>query len=146
MATIKLSTTTTATPEKFIAALTDFGPGRSEIWGLTDPKYQQIHHVGDHTADVTEGSGGIWERLAYDWSKPGVVRMTTKDSNTWGGESGHVYRFSRTPDGKTKVDIVVIRQGKNAKGKIVGAILGLVGTVVVGKQLKKTVSAIEARA
>jgi hypothetical protein len=32
-------------------------------------------------ADVTEGSGGIWERLHYDWSDPNHVVLTTTDSN-----------------------------------------------------------------
>lgn len=145
MATIKLTTTTTATPEQFVAALTDFGPVRSEIWGLTDPRYHQVHHRGARTADVTEGSSGIWERLSYDWSTPGVVRMRTTDSNTWGGDSGHVYTFSRTPDGRTRLDVVVVREGKNLKGRIVGAVLGVVGKAVVGRELAKTVRAIEAR-
>jgi hypothetical protein len=29
-----------------------------------------VHHHGANEADVTEGSGGIWERLHYDWSDP----------------------------------------------------------------------------
>ena len=33
MPTIHLHATTTATPEQFVAALTDFGPGRAEIIG-----------------------------------------------------------------------------------------------------------------
>ena len=32
MATIRLHQTTTATPEQFLAGLTDFGPGRSKIF------------------------------------------------------------------------------------------------------------------
>jgi hypothetical protein len=32
MATIHLHQTTTSTPEQFIAALTDFGPGRSDLF------------------------------------------------------------------------------------------------------------------
>ena len=32
MATIRLKQTTTATPEQFVAALTDFGPGRSKLF------------------------------------------------------------------------------------------------------------------
>ena len=34
MSTIHFEETTTVTPEQFLAALTDFGPGRSEIWGI----------------------------------------------------------------------------------------------------------------
>ena len=33
MATIHLHQTTTSTPEQFIAGLTDFGPGRSKVFG-----------------------------------------------------------------------------------------------------------------
>jgi hypothetical protein len=33
MATIHLYQTTTATPEQFLAGLTDFGPGRSKLFG-----------------------------------------------------------------------------------------------------------------
>ena len=40
----------------------------------------------------TEGSGGIWERLQYDWSDPNHVVLTTTDSNTWGGASGAFWK------------------------------------------------------
>jgi hypothetical protein len=146
MATIKLTKTTTIAPDRFLAALNDFGPDRSQIWGLTDPKYQKVHSKSDFSADVTEGSGGIWERLAYDWSEPGVVRMTTVDSNTWGGKSGHTYTLSKAPDGRTKIDVVVVREGKNFKGKAIGAVLSVVGKVLVGRELTKTLHAIEALA
>ena len=33
MTTIHLSQTTTATPGQFVAGLTDFGPGRSKLFG-----------------------------------------------------------------------------------------------------------------
>ena len=33
MATIHLEETTTSTPEQFVAGLTDFGPGRSKLFG-----------------------------------------------------------------------------------------------------------------
>ena len=33
MSTIHLHETTTATPEEFLAGLTDFGPGRLELFG-----------------------------------------------------------------------------------------------------------------
>jgi hypothetical protein len=70
VATIHLTLTTTATPEQFIAAVTDFGPGRSELFGNSADEYLKVHDQGPGQADVTEGSGGIWERLHYDWSNP----------------------------------------------------------------------------
>ena len=145
MATIHLEETTTSTPEQFIAALTDFGPDRSKVFGRSADGYLKIHDQGPGHADVTEGSGGVWERLNYDWSDPDHVVLTTTDSNLWGGASGHTYTFKRQPDGTTEVDAVVVREGKNIKGRLLGAVLAVAGKRVLGKELEKTVRAIEAR-
>jgi hypothetical protein len=145
MPTFDFHQTTTATPEQFLAALTDFGPGRSKLFGNSADEYLKVHRQGPKEADVTEGSGGIWERLHYDWSNPNRVVMTTTDSNLWGGRSGHVYTFTRRPDGMTDLDAVVVRDGKNLKGRLLGAVLGVFGGRVLGGELAKTVKAIEAR-
>jgi hypothetical protein len=145
MATIHLKETSTATPEQFVAALTDFGPGRSKLFGRSADDYLKVHHESPGHADVTEGSGGIWERLDYDWSDPNRVVMKTTDSNAWGGDSGHTYTFTRQPDGTTEVDVVVVRDGKNFKGRAVGVVLAILGKRVLGKELGKTVKAVEAR-
>ena len=145
MSTIRVHLTTTSTPEQFVAGLTDFGPGRSKLFGRSADEYLKVHHQGPSQADVTEGSGGIWERLHYDWSDPNRVVMTTTDSNIWGGSSGHTYTFTRRPDGTTGLDAVVVREGKNIKGRLLGLVLGLFGERVLGGALAKTVKAIEAR-
>jgi hypothetical protein len=145
MSTIRLHQTTTSTPEQLVAGLTDFGPGRSKLFGNSADGYLKVHHLGATDADVTEGSAGIWERLKYDWSDPNRVVMTTTDSNTWGGASGHTYTFTRQPDGTTDLDAVVVRDGKNIKGQLLGLMLGVFGTRVLGRELEKTVKAIEAR-
>jgi len=145
MATIHLHETTTATPEQFVAALTDFGPGRSKLFGNSADAYLKVHDEGPQYADVTEGSRGTWERLHYDWSDPNRVVMTTTDSNVWGGASGHTYTFTRQPDGITAVDVVVVREGKNFKGRALGVVVGIGGKRFLGKALGNTVKAIEAR-
>jgi hypothetical protein len=145
MSTIHLHERTAATPEQFIAALTDFGPGRSKVFGNSADNYLNLHDRGATQADVTEGSGGVWERLHYDWSDPNHVVMKTTDSNVWGGDSGHVYTFTRNPDGTTDLDAVVVRDGKNLKGRVLGAILGTVGKGHLAKALASTVKAVEAR-
>jgi hypothetical protein len=145
MSTIHLHKTTTATPEQFIAGLTDFGPGRSKLFGNSADEYLKVHGQGSRQADVTEGSGGIWERLHYDWSDPNRVVMTTTDSNLWGGGSGHTYTFTRRPDGTTDVDAVVVREGKNLRGRVLGLVLGTVGKSVLEKAFVDSVKAIEAR-
>jgi hypothetical protein len=145
MATIHLHETTTSTPEQFIAGLTDFGPGRSKLFGNSADGYLKVHDQGPTEADVTEGSSGIWERLHYDWSDPNRVVLTTTDSNVWGGNSGHTYTFKQSHDGTTDVDVVVVREGKNFKGRALGFVVGIIGKRVLEKQLAKTVKAIEAR-
>ena len=145
MSTIRLHVTTTATPEQFLAGLTDFGPGRSELFGNSADKYLKVHDRGPHEADVTEGSAGVWERLHYDWSDPSRVVMTTTDSNVWGGRSGHTYTFSRKPDGTTEVDAVVVREGKNFKGHVLETVIGSVGKRSLAKAFANTARAIEAR-
>ena len=145
MATIHLHETTTATPEQYIAGLTDFGPGRGKLFGNSTDDYMKVHSRGATEADVTEGSNGIWERLHYDWSDPKHVVLTTTDSNTWGGGSGHTYNFTRRSDGMTDIHVTVVREGKNLKGKLLGLVVGTIGKGVLEKAFKNSIKAIEAR-
>jgi hypothetical protein len=145
MSTIHLKETTTATPEQLAAGLTDFGPGRSALFPRSADQYLEVHDQGPGRADVTEGSGGIWERLHYDWSDPNRVVMNTTDSNLWGRDSGHTYTFTRKPDGTTDLDVVVVREGKNIRGRALALVLAIVGKRAFEKDLEKTIKAIEAR-
>ena len=145
MATLHAHQTTTSTPEQFVAGLTDFRPGRSKLFPNSADDYLKVHDQGVDQADVTEGSRGVWERLHYDWSDPNRVVLTTTDSNTWGGHSGHTYTFTRRPDGTTDIDYVVVREGKNLKGRFLGVVLGTVGKRVLAKAFANSVTAIEAR-
>ena len=145
MSIIYLHQTTALTPEQYIAGLTDFGPGRAKLFGNSADEYLQVHRRGGTQADVTEGSGGIWERLHYDWSDPQHVVLTTTDSNVWGGDSGHTYNFTRRPDGTTDIEVIVVRDGKNIKGRLLGFVLGTVGKVVLEKAFVNSVKAIEVR-
>jgi hypothetical protein len=145
MSTIHFHRTTRVTAEQYVAGLTDFGPGRSKIFGNSADNYLQVHQKGVSYADVTEGSGGIWERLHYDWSNPNRIVLTTTDSNVWGGASGHTYTFSRQPNGATRIDVVVIRDGKNLMGRLLGFVLGTIGKSVLEKAFENSVKAIKAR-
>ena len=137
--------TTTATPEQYVAGLTDFGPGRAELFGNSADGYLKVHSMEATEADVTEGSSGVWERLRYDWSDPNRVVLTTTDSNAWGGASGHTYTFTRNPDGTTDIDYVVVREGKNLKGRFFELVFRTVGKSKLEKAFVNSVKAIEAR-
>ena len=137
--------TTSATPEQYVAGLTDFGPGRAELFGNSADDYLEVHSIGATEADVTEGSGGVWERLHYDWSNVEHVVLTTTDSNAWGGASGHTYTFTTQPDGTTDIDYVVVREGKNLKGRLLELVFKTVGRSKLQKAFAGSVTAIEAR-
>ena len=145
MSTIHLHRTTTLTPEQYIVGLTDFGPGRSKLFANSADEYLKVHLLGQFQADVIEGSGGIWERLHYSWSDPNRVVLTTLDSNVWGRGSGHTYTFTRRPDGSTDIDVVVVRDGKNLRGWILGLVLGTIGKRVLERAFENSVKAIEGR-
>ena len=146
MPTMHFTLTTTATPEQFRAGLTDFGPGRGKLFANSKAGYLEVHSLGATDADVTEGSAGIWERLHYDWSDPNHITLTTTDSNTWGGASGHTYTLTPRQDGTTEIDVVVVREAKNLRGRAVGVLLQLGGKRVIVKAFANTLKAIEARA
>jgi hypothetical protein len=143
MSVIHFHAATTSTPEQFIAGLTDFGPGRSKTFKNSADSYLMVHNKGPHQADVTEGSGGIWERLLYDWSDPSHVELTTIDSNVFGGASGYTYTLTPQSDGMTDVDVVIVREGKNFKGRVLSGVLGTIAKRSLGKAFSNSVKAIE---
>jgi hypothetical protein len=145
MSTIHFHQTTTSSPAQFVAGLTDFGPGRSKVFINSADASLKVHRLGTHDADVTEGGGGTWERLYYDWSDPNIVRIKTTDSNVFGGASGYTYTLTPQPNGTTVVDVVIVREGKNLKGRVLAAVLGTVGKSVLRKAFVHSVKAIEAR-
>jgi hypothetical protein len=145
MPTFDFHQTTTATPEQFVAALTDFGPGRAKLFENSTDDYLKVHDKGPTEADVTEGSSGIWERLHYDWSDPNHVVLKTTDSNAWADGPSHTYTLERKADGTTDIDYVVVRDGKNLKGRFVGLVLGTIGKGRLEGAFEKFVKAVEAR-
>jgi hypothetical protein len=81
----------------------------------------------------------------FPTSGPHHVVLTTTDSNVWGGASGHTYTFTRRPDGTTDIDVVVVRDGKNLKGWLLGFVLRTIGKGVLERAFLNSVKAIEAR-
>ena len=60
-------------------------------------------------------------------------------------DRGHTYTFKRHRDGTTDIDVVVVRDGKNLKGRVLGLVLGTVGKGVLKKAFADSVKALEAR-
>jgi len=145
MAIIHFNQISRSTPEHFVAGLTDFGPGRSRMFANSADSYLKVHDRGIDWAEVTEGSRGVWERLEYCWLDPTRVVVTTTDSNVWGGHSGHTYTFTRRAEGTTEIDYVMVREGKNLKGRVLALLLTTVGRRSLRKAFANAVTAIEGR-
>jgi hypothetical protein len=145
--TIRVARSTTVPPERVLAALTDFSDHRFEIFANLDRNHFKIHQVGPASAEVTEGAsllGGIWERIRYDWSQPGVVRLQCLDSNAFSTDSSWLYRLDQQGTGGTSVDLTVRRIPRGIKGALLVALLQVLGRKALGDDLARTLRAIEA--
>jgi hypothetical protein len=149
MAHVVTEVDTTASPDRVMAALTDFSPHRLELWPNIDRNYFNVSNVGEQSAEVTEGSpvfGGVWERGRYDWSRPGTVRIDVEDSNAFKPGSFWVYEVTPGANGGSHVHMEFDRRPRNFKGVFVGALLSLFGKQIFGKSLRETMKRIEATA
>jgi hypothetical protein len=126
---------------RFIAALTDFGPRRPELWPGLDAKFFTVHEVGDTWADVTEGTdvlGGVWAREHYDWSEPGLVRLRLVDSNDFRSGTVIDYHVTDRPGGGCHVTVDFQRVATSARGKFVGFVVQLTGSRRFAAELRQT--------
>ena len=146
MSTIHLHRTTTATPEQYIAGLTDFGPGRSKLFGNSADGTLRCIIKAPCRPTSRKARTASGNACTTTGPSPDRVVLTTTDSNVWGGASGHTYTFTRRPDGTTDIDVAVVRDGKNLKGWLLGFLhrAPLVGRVLESA-FEKSVKAIEAR-
>ena len=108
------------TPERFIAALTDFSDDRPKYWpGQTRNQFRLIEK-GMDWALVQEGTATMWEQSRYDWSKPGLVVATVAASNFL-KPGTTTFRVSDRPDGGCRVDVVLERDFTGLQGGFVEA-------------------------
>lgn len=82
-------------PDVFVRALTDLGPGRSEIVGSNGAGPLQVHGSGDTWADVTEG----------------FTRAATSGS-------GRAYRIDPAADGGSDVHVTAVHLPRTAESRL----------------------------
>jgi hypothetical protein len=148
---IQFSVETDLTPAEVLAALTDFGPSRAEIWPNVDSRHFQLHDQGPGWAEVTEGSavaGGVWERERYDWNvSAGTVAVETLASNSWGPGSRWTYEIRPGPGGSgAEVDVNAVRNGKGLKGRLIGLSLAFAGRSMLRSQMEQALKRVSTRA
>lgn len=113
-------------PEQVLAILTDFSTRRPELWPTLARDLYEVYQVGATSADVKEGSAWptrMWERVHYDWSVPGRVRWTVRESNYFRPGSYVEVTVQKAPTAGSQVRVEWNRTGIGPKGK---ALIGLV--------------------
>jgi hypothetical protein len=140
MATIQFDVESPLEPGAVLQALTDFSKRRTGLWPAIDPKLYRVHEVCESSALVTEGTdvlGGIWAKELYEWDGSGTVRATIQESNFW--HSGGTWALAAAPreGGGSILKVTREREAKNAKARLLEAVLRLVGARVLAKELLK---------
>jgi hypothetical protein len=140
MPKVHIQVETSLPPERVLEILTDFSPARSTTWPGVDDQHLRVHDSGDGWADVTEGNRIGWERERYSWNADaGIVTAETTDSNIWGPGSRWDYRITPKPDGSV-LTVDVQRNGKGAKGKVLGALVSVAGARTIRAQFAKVLA------
>lgn len=127
MPVLHVSVTSPLPPQEALQRLTDFSPARATAWTGVDDDNLIVHDKGDGWAEVTEGNKLGWERERYTWdAAAGTVSAVTVNSNIWASGSG--WNYTIMPEGTgSRVEVTAVRKGYGIKGKLVGALLSLVG-------------------
>ena len=142
MPVLHVSVTSPLPPQKALQRLTDFSPARAEAWAGVDDDSLAVHATGDGWAEVTEGNKFGWERERYTWdAAAGTVSAVTLDSNIWASGSG--WNYTMVSDGAgSRVEVTAVRKGYGIRGKLVGALLALIGKRLISSS---TTAALAAR-
>jgi hypothetical protein len=145
MPTTRFTVHTSLAPSDVLALLTDFGPDRAKHWPNINDAHFKVHDTGPDWAEVTEGTGMGWERERYEWDEAGgTVTIDTLDSNLWAPGSGWRYELQAADDG-TDVHVTLHRIAGSLKGRIVGALIPVIGAKALGRQLQSVLRKAEAR-
>jgi hypothetical protein len=139
---LHVSVTSPLPPLEALQRLTDFSPSRAENWAGVDDNNLKVHGQGDDWAEVTEGNKIGWERQRYTWdATAGTVSAVTLNSNIWAPGSG--WNYTIMPEGTgSRVEVTAVRKGDGIKGKLVGALLSLIGKRAISSS---TAAALAAR-
>ena len=145
MPTTRFTAHTTLSPSDVLDLLTDFGPDRASRWPNVDEAHFKLHDQGPDWAEVTEGNAMGWERERYSWdAAAGTVTIDTLDSNLWGPGSGWRYELVPAAEG-TDLRVTLTRVPNSLRGKLVGALIPLVGARALGKQFQSVLRKAESR-
>lgn len=145
MAKTRFTVHSSLSPSEVLAVITDFGPDRARWWPNVDEEHFKLHDQGADWAEVTEGTAMGWERERYSWdAAAGTVAIDTLDSNLWAPGSGWRYELVSAAGG-TDMHVSLTRAPSSLKGRLVAALIPLVGPRTLGKQFQSVLRRAEQR-
>jgi YD repeat-containing protein len=125
--TIRFHLQSALSPAEVLGVLTDFGPTRPAAWPTIDTEHFTVHDRGETWAEVTEGTAAAWERARYEWDPAGTtVTIRTLDSKLFGAGGGWIFRAVPAGAG-SRVEVELTRTPRTLKGRVLAALLPLVG-------------------
>jgi hypothetical protein len=118
MSTMHFEETTTARPRSFSPDSPTSGRARSKLFGSSADKCSRRMTWAPVRPTPRRARAACWNACTTTGPIPHV----------WRGDSGHTFTLTPKPDGTTDIDAVVVREGKNLKGPL----LGILGKRVLG--------------
>ena len=129
MPKVELDLETDVSPERVRAALLDFSPRRPEIWPGITPSLYEVYEVGPTSADIKEGTkmpgSEFWAREHYDWSTPGLVTWTVRESNFCTPGSSVSAAIAPREGGGSRIHIVWNRTATTFAGRMAARMIAL---------------------
>lgn len=133
-------------PDRIRAALLDFSDKRLVTWSKTlDPATYEVHHVGETSAEVTEGSKRpfVWSRERYVWEDQRRITWTTLESNFCEPGSHVAMILDPSDGGGTNLTVTWDRTASNWKGRLYLLPIKLGGSRLLGWATRQALKAID---
>jgi hypothetical protein len=147
MPKVELDLETSVSPARVRAALLDFSERRPAIWPGIEPSLYEVYSVGETSAEVKEGSKmpgmTVWAREHYDWSRPGVVTWTVRESNFCAPGSYVSAAIAPRPDGGSRIHVVWNRTPTSFGGRVAALVIVGTGGKPVAASFRKAMTMLE---
>jgi hypothetical protein len=134
-------------PDVVIGALTDFSERRPELWPDLDPEIYRVDELGPTWAVVREGQRKprLWAIEEYDWSVPGSVTWTARESNFCASGSFMSARVEPTAGGGSRVNITWNRSAVGLKARMIVGMMRLTRGHPLAKSLGAALAGLAAK-
>ncbi|HEY3209432.1 MAG TPA: SRPBCC family protein [Actinomycetota bacterium] len=146
MPKVEMDIETTLPPERVIGALVDFSDRRPETWPGIEPSLYEVYSVDEKEAEIKEGSkmpgATIWAKEHYDWSTPGTVTWTVRESN-FCAPGSYVSATVTPKNGGSGIHVVWERTPTSFIGRVTAALIKLTNGKPVAASIKKALDKLE---